>query len=268
MFTPAAFIPVLSWTLLNITSGFVLTLPIQNRLSTLPLVIGPAFLSFKTIQYLDFFPGLPELWGLITLIALLHFTALLYVKKWRFQAAREVSQDADKKDNGRMWVRIYRVGSNPRFIRVPYKDVILPEGPDGVGKQVKSTAVHRQFSWSRIRWLFVKIGVYYTLNALPMWGVFGQMSIDDFTAEKASIIRRTLRSSMGQKFEPISSREIMIRIWLSIATTLSPIIILDCIHAGLAVFFIYVLRIDTPADWPDLFGSPLEAYTLGRFWSV
>ncbi|KAK5094321.1 hypothetical protein LTR70_004214 [Exophiala xenobiotica] len=34
-----------------------------------------------------------------------------------------------------------------------------------------------------------------------------------------------------------------------------------------AIFWVVVLRVGEPRDWPQLLGNPQEAYTLGRFWS-
>lgn len=41
---------------------------------------------------------------------------------------------------------------------------------------------------------------------------------------------------------------------------------LNTCHVLLSIFFVSILRIDTPEEWPPLFGSPLEAYSIRRFW--
>lgn len=38
------------------------------------------------------------------------------------------------------------------------------------------------------------------------------------------------------------------------------------IHSGMAVLFVAILPRDHPDDWPPLFGSPFQAYSLRRFW--
>ena len=63
-------------------------------------------------------------------------------------------------------------------------------------------------------------------------------------------------------------REVVMRIWFTANSLWTPILLLDAMHTALATFFIRVIHIDIPDDWPDLFGSPLEAYTLGRFWTM
>jgi hypothetical protein len=42
---------------------------------------------------------------------------------------------------------------------------------------------------------------------------------------------------------------------------------LDLGHVLLSIFFVAILRIDAPEEWPPLFGSPLEAYSVRRFWA-
>jgi hypothetical protein len=44
-------------------------------------------------------------------------------------------------------------------------------------------------------------------------------------------------------------------------------LILDTCHVVLSIFFVAVLRIDGPQEWLPLFGTPLEAYSIGRFWT-
>ena len=36
---------------------------------------------------------------------------------------------------------------------------------------------------------------------------------------------------------------------------------------GLSIFFVCVLRLDEPHEWPPMFGNILEAYTVRRFWA-
>ena len=269
MSTLAALIPVLSWMFLNAAAGVLLAVPVQYRLYVLPAILTPATVSFKTIQHLSFLPGLSELWGSITLIGLVHFSSLLYVKKWTLRTTRQTRKGSKITDawlNRRLWTHMYTVASNPRFIRVPYKHVILSD--QCTGSQVKSTAIHGKFSSTRILWLFVKIGMLLFLNRLAIIRLLGPITINDFTPAKAILLRRLLRSSIYHSTNLVSMREIVMRLWVTMNTIWIPILLLDSIHTALAILFIHVLRIDIPDDWPNLFGSPLEAVTLGRFWTT
>ena len=268
MLTLAALIPVLSWAFLNAAAGVILTIPVRHRLYALPGILIPVTVSFKTIQHLSFLPGLPELWGMITLISLIHFCSLLYIKKWTLRTARQTGKASKLTDtwlDRRLWTRMYKVASNPRFIRVPYKDAIL--SAQRTGSHVKSTAIHRNFSVTRVSWLLVKIGMYILFNRLVITSL-GVISISDFTPEKAILLRRLFRPSTYRSTGPVSIREMVMRNWFAMNTIWTLVIGLDSIHTALAILFIHVLHIDTPEDWPDLFGSPVEAFTLGRFWTT
>jgi hypothetical protein len=43
-------------------------------------------------------------------------------------------------------------------------------------------------------------------------------------------------------------------------------LMLEICHSIFAIIFVVILRLDTPESWPPLFGSPLEAWTIRRFW--
>lgn len=78
----AAFIPVVSWILVNAATCVLLTVPLQRRFYLLPTILIPATISFTTTHHLGFTPGLPELWGLGTLIGVIQYTSVLYIKRW------------------------------------------------------------------------------------------------------------------------------------------------------------------------------------------
>lgn len=42
---------------------------------------------------------------------------------------------------------------------------------------------------------------------------------------------------------------------------------IDGAHTIMSLLFVVVLHLDSPEEWPPLFGSPLEAYSIRRFWS-
>ena len=264
MTTSTALIPIISWVFLNAATGVLLTVPLRHRLYFLPALLIPAAISFRTIQYLSFLPGLSELWGSITLLGLIHALSLLYIKKWALRTTRpagKVSNNIDTWLNRRLWTHMYRVATNPRFIRVPYKDVILFKQRNG--SQIKSTAIHRKFSVTRVLWLLISIGAHFLLNRFATTRLLRLITISDFIPIKAVLLRRLLRLRTYHLTSPISTREIVMRIWFTMNTIWTPVILLDSIHTALAIFFINVIHVDASDDWPDLFGSPLEAYTLG-----
>ena len=158
---------------------------------------------------------------------------------------------------------MYKIATNPRFIRIPYKNIVLLEQ----GKQVTSTAIHRKFSPTRVLWLLFKVCIHLLFNHLATSKVLGLISMSDFIPAKAVLLRRLLMPIIYGATGSIPPREIVVRIWFTVNAVWTPILLLDSIHTMLAMFFIYVVRTDIPAEWPDLFGSLFEAFTLGRFWT-
>ena len=258
----AALIPIISWLALNAATGVLLTISNRHRIYALPALLVPAAISLKTLHYLEFCTGLPELWGLLTLGGLIHFSSLLYIKRWAFRDLHQSPNVSSTKFTWlyqRHWTRLYKVAVNPRFIEIPYNDII--------GNRVKSTAIHVKFTPTRILRLLVKVVVHQVLNALVINNILGGVGIEDFTPSKEIILRRWLKYNAGPFSGEVLMREIVVRIWFAATSIWTAILVLDCLHAGTAVVFIYILRTDTPDEWPDLFGSPCEAYTVSRFWS-
>ncbi|OBT74656.1 hypothetical protein VF21_07014 [Pseudogymnoascus sp. 05NY08] len=55
---------------------------------------------------------------------------------------------------------------------------------------------------------------------------------------------------------------------MSVQWIWSSYVVLTLSHDILAIFFVTLLRWDQPSQWPALFGSIAEAYSLRRFWGV
>lgn len=266
MLTLRALIPVVSWVSLNTATGVLLTIPVRHRWYYLPVILTPTIVSFRTIQYLGWPPGFSEFWGHITLFGFIHFASLLYVKRWTLritQPCKNATRRSEKWLGRNLWAQMYQISINPRFVRVSYKRVILPEQ----GKQVKSTATHGQFLLKKVFWLLVKIILLSLLNRLAVTRLLRPFNINNFAAPKAVLIRRLLGPGIYRSMERVSTREILTRAWLATTSIWTSVLLFDGVHTTLAVFFIYLVRVDAPADWPDLFGNPFEAFTLTRFWT-
>lgn len=262
----AALIPIFSWIFLNVSTCVLLTVPFRHRLYFLPAVLIPVAISFSTIQRLEFIPGLSELWGTITLIGLIHSTSLLYIKRWTLcitSSAKDLPKRKAAWFSKTLWTQMYKVALSPRFVGIPYKNII-PE--QHTGNQLKSTALHGRFSMKRVLWLLFKIALNLFFNKLIVRS-FKVIDINDFAAVKTILLRRLFQSLIRGSASQVSAREIVVRLWFTANSIWTPILLLDCIHTALAILFIYVVRIDIPEDWPDVFGSPSEAYTLSRFWT-
>jgi hypothetical protein len=259
--------PIISWLILNIAAGVLLTLPARKRLLAIPAILIPTAISFNTSRCLDLVVGLPELWGLVTLITFVHFTSLLFIKRWTFVRSKTCDRCHARLKNPwpfyPRWVCLYKAVSSPRFVGIPYKHIVLPNQLS----PPKTTSIHRNFTMGRACWLPVKIVLLCAFNSMVVSKVLGVVSVDDFVLARALLLRIFYTNDGHLLIDLGTTRMMIIRVWITVTSICTPILALDSLHAGLAIFCIYVLRIDTPEDWPDLFGSPWEAYSLSQFWS-
>lgn len=79
---------------------------------------------------------------------------------------------------------------------------------------------------------------------------------DDFTVQN--------RGYMHFKFD----RQAVLRLSLALHWAWVSIIFVHTLHTVLAILFVVFLPVDHPDDWPPLFGNPMQAYSLRRFWGV
>lgn len=72
------------------------------------------------------------------------------------------------------------------------------------------------------------------------------------------------RDYMHFKFD----RQAILRLSLALHWAWVSIVFVHTLHTGLAILFVVFLPVDHPTDWPPLFGNPMQAYSLRRFWGV
>jgi len=263
IYTLKPLIPVLAWLVLNINAGLAFTIPLKHRLWTLPAILLPAYISFKTINCLTSPQGLSTVWGYVTLLGLFHFTSLLYIKQWTLRPGKdENGKPLDQPDwlKLRSWKRVYRITSNPRLLNTSNSDV------DGMKEDLSLTFASKKapFSiWSIVKclvgWLIQYFLVSPRVPSAYMPTTPGEIS--------STYIRRLLLSSFQQPLHTVTRRETIIRAVLTFHSFWLVVLILETMNAIFAIFWVVVLRVGEPRDWPQLLGNPLEAYTLGRFWS-
>jgi hypothetical protein len=80
--------------------------------------------------------------------------------------------------------------------------------------------------------------------------------LDDFAPDKRGFL----------PLRPISPRDITLRILITAQWIMGSYASLTIAHRIAAIFFVSVLRWDDSSQWPPLFGSIAEAYSLRRFW--
>ncbi|KPI42256.1 uncharacterized protein AB675_9638 [Cyphellophora attinorum] len=232
-------VPILALLALNVAGSVLVTVPARHRSYLLPAILLPAAVSLTMSEHLEVITGLSEIWALITLIALTHYVSLLYIRKWKVDITpSDVQQQKLSSD---------KASQKPIFIR--------------------STAIHAATPLkSRLIFLLLRFfTVTVILNDVAIHPPFLSPSLnpDDFSPSsgRTLLARLLLRSR-----DAATKREIYIRSWLTISMFMHLSLVLDALHTICAIVFIYVSRMDTLQDWPDMFGSPLQAFTLARFW--
>ncbi|XXH03520.1 BAR adaptor protein Hob1 [Hypoxylon texense] len=85
----------------------------------------------------------------------------------------------------------------------------------------------------------------------------------DFTPDQEPILRRLFERDED---DPVTRHQLILRAFMSVSWIWANVLILESYHAVLSIFFVVVLRFDDPEDWPPLFGSVTEAWSVKRFW--
>ncbi|KAK5662397.1 hypothetical protein OQA88_8307 [Cercophora sp. LCS_1] len=85
-------------------------------------------------------------------------------------------------------------------------------------------------------------------------------------ADFADFIHPTRRQLL-RRLRHVTAREVSIRAWLVVIHNFYASSAMIFPHCVFSILFVNVLRMYEPKEWPHLFGSPAEAYTIGRYWS-
>ena len=239
-------IPVV-WFLTSSTfSALALNSSQQQRFLLLPLIFISGILSFRALPLLTWPLGLNSTWGLGVSVWMLHITALLYhnnpIPQRLDQAQPCVQND---------WATTYKLWTNTRLL----------DGSRSLDRHSLAAAAYRsrlKFTVFTISKICASIAVdrFVFMRALQAM----HLNLFDFAAEREVYIRRVLLGA------PITLSETLLRAFLSIHWIWSAYFLINTAHHTLAILFVVVLRLDEPGEWPPLFGNPLEAYTVQRFW--
>ncbi|KAK1848639.1 hypothetical protein CCHR01_08764 [Colletotrichum chrysophilum] len=133
-------------------------------------------------------------------------------------------------------------------------------------------------SWNAlIRFLFrrgSRVAVGFLVDKLVVQRIQGHLSaasnLLDFTPDQQQIIRPIFShlfvDGIESPYGPISSQRLALRAFMSVSWIWTNFLVLESYHFILAIIFVILLCLDDPEDWPPLFGSLSDAWTLQRFW--
>ena len=215
---------------------------VKRRYLSLPF-LATSWLSLASHQQFWFSSELLSLWNLSVLLYVLHSISLLYIEK------ATVSKPPPGLSAYRYYRHevssTYRLWGNPRLL------------PKAIETRNSSSLI--QFIIHRA----LKLTFYYFAHTtlLPNLHnlIIGPLSPSDVNRHQSSLL--VLSSSAS------TLRSLVIRAHTSIYWIWESLVFLDGANALLSLLSVVILRIDSPGDWPPLFGSPSSATSLSNFWS-
>ncbi|KAF6790020.1 toxin biosynthesis protein [Colletotrichum musicola] len=230
----------LSWCLLS-TAFFV---AIQQQPGRLRLALSLTHLlaMYKGLAVCDVtMIPYPDIWVTVALGATLHTSSLLFLR--RIVVGPEHGTACQRlRETFRIWIN-YR---------------LLPSVDTEQGSFRGPTARQRgAFLVGRCRHILALVLIHIaTINAMSAATRPLNVSVDDFAPSQRGIL------------PSLAYRDVVLRMVMSVQWILATYVVFSLGHDVLAMFFVSITGWDLPSDWPPLFGSILEAYTLRRFWGV
>ena len=91
-------------------------------------------------------------------------------------------------------------------------------------------------------------------------------SARDFVPEQVTFVRRFLPSDGSVIHPAFTTRQLIIRVYHVLERVFPDYLILSSYHDILAILAV-LTGLDEPSEWPPLFGSLTQAYSVRRYWS-
>lgn len=222
-------------------------LPSRARVLISPLVFGTAIISLNTSLYLPPHEGTNGLWALLNCVWILHASHTLFSDKLRIPRGAPP------------WTSAYKIWADPQG-RINWKDVSSKASSKASAGKSKNRV------WFATTRFFKTLGCWLLQLCIfePFMILYIYPTSEDFAPSRQVLFRRLLWPSAGPEF---TQREIQIRLFTSVSWIWQGFLMLHTCHVLLSIFFVTILCIDTPEEWPPLFGSPMQAYSVRRFWT-
>ena len=167
------------------------------------------------------------------------------------------------------WHRAYKMCWNVRWLDTPHEApsntgkprATAPDTPVGHQLREKQTSSFTRKSAKRRKFLLsrlLSVAAIYLINVLQEYFLqkYYPLRMSDFAPGKDSLFRR-----LGT----VSTREVIVRTYLVINFVWTGWAVCGGYHRILSVFFVGV-GLDEPEEWPELYGSPWQMYSVRRFW--
>ncbi|THY23075.1 hypothetical protein D6D01_06088 [Aureobasidium pullulans] len=138
---------------------------------------------------------------------------------------------------------------------------------DGAETSLPAVSTSKSTLIAFVAYRLLKLIAYWLLTVhlftplIPL--VFGPVEPWEFDQYAQTYLRRL---PMFEATEPVTLRETLIRVVFTFRWIWLSYVDIDAAHTFLSIIFVGLLRLDSPAEWPPMFGSPTEAFTIRRYW--
>ncbi|KAH7092333.1 membrane bound O-acyl transferase family-domain-containing protein [Paraphoma chrysanthemicola] len=274
---PSDSLPAFLWGItLVITSLLIVTFPQHlNRWSAISILIVPACGAFHTGD--NIFPDEIFVDYYLRFITILssHITWLAF-RDPSTLATNPMSTKGKLKERHCMCLHGYKLLFNPRGVGTQWEVPILWPGYRYTTEITKETTPHvnqvakagrntlpHQSKWPAIGTRFVYLFFKFAFLCL-YYDFLSPSTLLSLTPSDFASLNNTLSFPSRTSF---TIRAILTRISLAIGNFLPDYLILSSYHDMFAIFFIGI-NLDESWEWPPLFGSISEAYSMRRFWGM
>lgn len=125
-------------------------------------------------------------------------------------------------------------------------------------------ATEKQHTWYALRQLF-RAGIYALVYSI--YTHYGGTLLMALLGDGAAQLDLGQQTSLFRRLPQVNSTEITLRLFTMVEFVAVTWLINNFFHAALASLAIGLLRIDTPVEWPPLFGNILrDTSSLRKFW--
>ena len=252
----------LSYFWISASVGLVgLKAPQPYRPVLLAILIAFGILSFRRITDLTTAPDQASVLGLFMLIWLSHMTCVLCVEKYVLPTT------PNSFGWGTAWKMLFNarwLGTEKQAPKVRSRSEFLTQQRDrsmvydnsDQGKLLRAPKC-RAFLLNRLFSFLTIYGLYWLYNHLLASSQPPLFNLVDFSPSKQTYFRR---------LHTVTLRETIIRGSLVFHFVWTAWAIFTGLHDILAFAFVG-LGLDNPEDWPPLYGSVIQTYSMRRFWS-
>lgn len=239
---------LISFLLASFIALYALQNPSQaKRWALLPLLFLFTASAFSVIIYLPLHHDFGLMVGLgmgqYLIIWFANITQLLFITQYHVPSSNPTSP----------WVSAYKVFYNSR--RIPKRSVQPVHGVE------KTT----QFDFFKTQCLKIAMAILITTLLSTLTEPFCNLLVRHLTLPAVSLLEQR---SFIRRLNQVNTFEVILRSFSVLEFVAGTWAMCTFFHSIFSLLFICILQIDEPDEWPALFGSLTETYSLRMFWGM